>query len=552
MNSRFVRYLPHWGTVLSCALFVASYPPYDFHHLIWICLVPWLYTLSRCKTPKAALAQGLWLSALIGVAGFSWVAFVLHEFGEIPWPAAIFCLCVYAWANQPQLVVLAPFAFGIANRDGDSAQTPAILRALAFAFFYVGLEAILPKLFMDTLGHSLYASPWLRQGADLGGTALLSFAIALTNYAIAVAVIKSGEYEKLGRAVPAVAAAAIVAGLVIYGASREKQVTEWMAHPSSVVRGGLIQANVGDFDKLASEKGLHGASEKVLKLYFSMSDQALALQKKPDFIVWPETAYPSTFRKPFSSDDSIHDKQVVEFVRSRHVPLLFGGYDRDQGKDFNAFFLLSPDVLPSEALRPIHSDGNDLEFYRKNVLLMFGEYVPFQDQIPGFDAKFPQIGNFGRGIGPDVLSIPLPKGGLFKVSPLICYEVLYSDYVLQGANQGSQAILNITNDSWFGPTGEPYLHLALSIFRSVETRLPLVRATNTGFSALVLPDGTMIDKSDLFKAEIDNVEIPVLSPMPTLIKRWGNWFERVSLGLGIALIGGILVRKRRARRVLAA
>ena len=113
--------------------------------------------------------------------------------------------------------------------------------------------------------------------------------------------------------------------------------------------------------------------------------------------------------------------------------------------------------------------------------------------------------------------------------------------MIDGANKGSNSILNITNDSWFGPYGEPKLHLALTTFRSIETRLPQLRSTNTGISALVLPDGSIAAETGIDSREVLQVDIPVMEPaLPTLLKAWGDWFGEaaaLAAALGFACFG---------------
>jgi apolipoprotein N-acyltransferase len=270
--------------------------------------------------------------------------------------------------------------------------------------------------------------------------------------------------------------------------------------------------------------------------YFALSDEALAQTPRPDFLVWPETAYPSTFRTPMTPDDLARDERVENFVRDRGFPLLFGGYDRADGKDFNAFFALSP-------------PENNLRVYRKNILLLFGEYVPFTENSRFFQKLFPQIANFGRGIGPDVLPVRISPERSVRLSPIICYEALFPDYVIEAANKGSQLIMNITNDSWFGPRGEPQLHLSLSVFRGIETRLPQLRATNTGISALILPDGSIASSTELFSEQILSVQIPLIDSPPTLMKRWGDWFGKFALAASLVLLAFLGFHLRPERQV---
>ena len=103
----------------------------------------------------------------------------------------------------------------------------------------------------------------------------------------------------------------------------------------------MIQANIGDFDKVAAQSGVRGASIRVLKKFFEMSDSALKQSPRPDALVWPETSYPSTFRTPGNFDELQRDRDVENYVHERNVSLLFGGYDRKNFKDYNAFFFLA-------------------------------------------------------------------------------------------------------------------------------------------------------------------------------------------------------------------
>ena len=189
----------------------------------------------------------------------------------------------------------------------------------------------------------------------------------------------------------------------------------------------MIQANIGDFEKIAAEAGLRGANEKVLTDFFTLSDQALAMDPKPAALIWPETAYPGTFRTPESADDLGRDERVENFVRTRGVPLYFGGYDHFGRKDFNAFFFLSP-------RQPVAGGESDLQIYRKNMLLLFGEYIPGAETFKFIADAFPEVGNFGRGPGPVVLNVPTadPKVHSIAVGPIICYEALFPSYVLGG------------------------------------------------------------------------------------------------------------------------
>jgi len=501
-----------WLTLASALLIVASFPPWGFSFLIWVSLVPWFFALNRTSHWKQAVIQGLLLSFFINLFGFFWIASVLHEFGALPWILSIIGFLLFSLIVQPQFICLAPFI----RRSFNSKQQLSNL--LGITLLYSGTDWLLPKIFKDTLGHALYSSPNLRQVADLGGAPLLTALIFLINGTI------YRICKKKAFLAPLIFALLMLTAAQIYGQHRRVEIENQIKKPTLSLQASAIQANIGDFDKIAAEQGMFGAAEKILDSYFSLSDAALKMPQKPDFLVWPETAYPSTFRTPSTANEHIRDQKIDTFVQSRQTSLLFGGYDHSEGKDYNALFALS--------------GSNPLQIYRKNMLLLFGEYIPGADQFKFIRDAFPQVGNFGRGKGPDLLSIPLARSpqGRVLFGPVICYEALFPEYVIKAANKGSQFILNITNDSWFGPYGEPPLHLALVSFRSIETRLSQLRSTNTGISALILPNGEITHPTAIGEKEILNVKIPILEPIPTLIKKWGDWFGPWAFLLGLMIL----------------
>jgi apolipoprotein N-acyltransferase len=529
---------PDWRTVLSAVLIVFAFPPWNVTPLAWICLAPWFAALERAPTAGAAALQGLWFSVFMSLGGFYWVAYVLQEFGQVPWAVAVLGLVLYSLIGQPQFTLFGPVRWKLERaRIGMTAPWRSAGLALASALAYAGLDWCLPKLFVDTLGYAFHDSKWLRQAADLGGPPLLTVVGYVANDAIWTLYRRLRDRREPSTR-PALAATAPQAAFALlavsatagYGYVRLGEIEAILAKPHPSVQLGVIQANIGDFDKIAAERGVRGAAEKVMQTFFTMTDQALAMTPRPQAVVWPETSYPSTFRTPETTDELARDQQLERFVRDRGVPLLFGGYDRAGGKDFNAFFFLDP-----------RAGESDLQVYRKNVLLLFGEYIPGASFIKPLRDAFPQVGNFGRGAGPEVLRV-----GDVRAGPVICYEILFPDYVIAAARKGSQLILNITNDSWFGPWGEPELHLSLSAFRGIETRLPQLRSTNTGISALISPTGELTHTTRIGTPEIMNVSVPLVPPIPTLMLAWGDWFGKTAFGAGFGLLGLALLLSRRS------
>lgn len=533
LRSRIQHWAPDWRTVFSAALIVAAFPPWDLWPLIWICLIPWFAALERAKTPRLAVREGFWLGFLMSVGGFYWVGFVLQEFANLPWVLSVLGLLLFSCFGQPQFMVYA--ALSKVSRPYTHLrltwQGTAIAAIMALA--YTGIDWILPKLFIDTLGHSLYKAQALRQIADLGTATLLTFLIFLVNDTL-WSVLKQVRKHRHIRLWPQALLTLVLLSVGWkYGHDRLEFIRQKITAAPKGVQAAAIQGNIGDFDKIAAERGIAGAAVKVLFTFMELTDKALQMNPRPEVIIWPETSFPSTFRNPNSTLERDLDQRLEEFVRTRKIQLFFGGYDHFQGKDFNALFLLGPD--------------GRLQVYRKNILLLFGEYIPGADYFPFIKRAFPQVGNFGRGEGPITLPLELPdtQRGSIITGPIICYEALFPGYLTESAKNGSELIVNITNDSWFGKWGEPQLHLALTVFRSIETRLPMIRTTNTGISALILPDGEITSATELDQQRIMNVYVPIAEQVSTIVKTWGDWFGKTALLLGLLGLGWLRYRHHR-------
>jgi apolipoprotein N-acyltransferase len=531
--------MPDPLSLVSAVLIVLAFPPWNLWPFIWVALVPWFFVLDRATSLKQAFVQGVWLSVFMSLLGFHWVAHTLTEFGNLPSVVGFLGLLIFSLFCQPQFYIFAWIRWTRVRpqlRVYESYSSPfrlVLLGALS-ALLYVGIDWACPKVFMDTLGHALWSAKYLRQVADWGGVSSLTFLIFLVNDAIYF-LISRKEFSGVVRQKMILA---LSLGLIFwgYGYFRWGQINQILQESASQgVQVAAIQANIGDFEKVAAERGLAGAAYQVLDSYSSLTRDSMRLDPKPQLVVWPETSYPSTFGKPHSETESRLEGLVQDLVKEIQIPLLFGGYDTLRGKDFNSFFFLSPQ--------------NRLQAYHKNILLAFGEYLPGADSIELIRKSFPQVGNFGRGQGPEVIPIQysdrLGQTQILKIAPIICYEALFSDFVIASARQGSQVIFNITNDGWFGDWGEPQLHLALTTFRSIETRLPLFRSTNTGISALILPNGEISNSTEIGARTAMNTWIPLSPPISTVLKSWGDWFGPTSLLVGIfcvLILGRFLVR----------
>jgi apolipoprotein N-acyltransferase len=177
-------------------------------------------------------------------------------------------------------------------------------------------------------------------------------------------------------------------------------------------------------------------------------------------------------------------------------------------------------------------------YYDKAHLVPFGEYVPFRGVLP-MDKITPGTTDFSAGPGPRTLHLP----GLPPVSPLICFEAIFPDAVIDPTDR-PQWLLNVSNDAWYGFTSGPFQHFAIARVRAIEEGLPVVRAANNGISGLIDPLGRVLRRMSLDVVGSVDVPLPRALP-PTLYEQSGDAFFLAALPvlLGLAWIFSSLKRK---------
>ncbi len=514
---------------LSGLLYVFAFAPWDQTYLAWPAFVPLLLAVELLpagkRITKNLVLLGLIVGIIVSIGGFYWVIHATQEYGGLPLFAAVLLFVIFCFINQLQIPLWLILREGFLKRN-LLARFP-IFRAFSFAVFYAGIESIYPKLFSDTVGNAFSHAPWIRQVAALGGPFLLTVMLIATAELWFVAV----RHKKW---VPGIIGLALPVFALSYGSYHTAEYRKLeVAHAGDPsFKLAMIQANIGDYLKVAAEHGSFAAVLEVVGKYLDLSNQALKDPATPDAIVWPETAYPAVFQHPMSSVDMKMEGKMQEFFQTLKGHMIFGGYDADpSGVEYNSIFFYN-------------SQEQKKQVYHKNVLLMFGETLPFADVFPSIKGWFPNMGFFGRGPGPEVYDVMNRTGDHFKLAPSICYEGLFPAISAKDAELGADALLNVTNDSWFGPNGEPDLHLALTNFRSVETGLPMLRATNTGYTVWIDPLGNFVKSTELGQTGILQAEIRkrfTPEPLYLAVSRvlGGDWFIRITwilTAIGIAFV----------------
>ena len=494
----------------------------------FVALVPWLLCLDANRTLRSALLGGALMCVAFTVAVFHWFGAAIGAYtGVGAWPATALLLAL-APLLQPQFIAYALVRHWAGRNHGP------VLRALAAASAWVACEWIVPKLLGDTLGHGLFPSAALRQVADLGGAAGITFLLLLVNEAWVVAI---GHRRRGVRAFlrPLALAIAIVACMAGYGMARLSALQAPVAADAPTLRVAMVQASIVDYERLREEIGAYAVVRKVLDTHYALSWSAIR-DHQADVLLWSETVYPTSFGSPRSEDGAALDREIQGFVDAAGVPLVFGTYDRDERGEYNAAAFLEP----GKGL---------LGSYRKTHPFPLTEYVPPWLDGPWLRRALPWAGGWQAGDGARVLPLRSVDGREVNVVPLICLDDVHTDLAIEGARLGAQAILGMSNDSWFTdyPVGAR-LHLAVAAFRSIETRLPQVRVTSNGLSAIIDDTGEVLANTAMGDQAVLTAFISARDPAPTLMVRWGDWIGRAGtlFLLGLAALAGWRALRERA------
>ncbi len=435
------------------------------------------------------------------MGGFYWIAYTLQEFSGFPLPVASLFATIF-WGFQGLQFTLMLWLFRRTRAHGWSA-TAALPAA------YVACEAVFPMLFEHYYGNGLYRATILTQIADLGGPETCTALVMIVNGALYDVLSARSKRQPMPRLGPGLAVAAVLFTLG-YGAYRMAQVESFLASGPSL-RVALVQPNLGLFERF--EDPSVGDRTRAMTVALEAEDPAIEL------FVWPESAVTYWL----DGVQSVH--RTV--LRDVHRPVVFGGLrhaERDGHEvDHNPAFLAD-------------ANGRLIDSYDKTYLLAFGEYLPFGDEFPVLYDISPMSGRFSSGDHVEPLELPDVHGETLRLTALICYEDIVSRFVRRAVAEGDPDFLvNVTVDTWFGDTQEPWVHLTLATFRAIEHRRFLVRSTNSGVSAFIDPLGRVTSHTATFEQAtlVDDVRLGAVHE--TLYELLGPWPGYVSL-LGVAFM----------------
>ncbi len=520
-----------WRRFLSAFLLgvlaAAAMPPFQLWPLLFISFTGMIWLLDGVATRRAAFGLGWAFGFGFFVAGLHWLAYpLLVDSAQFAWliPVAVLGLPA-GLAIFPGLAILAVYLVGGSG----------VRRVLFLGLAWMAAEALRGTIFTGF--------PWNLIGIGWSGsTAMLQVTSVIGIYGLSLLTViaaampsilwsnpNSSDLIRLepdylaNRRHRFVVGVTIAVMLIVWGLGAfrlSESPTEWRDVSLRVVQPAIAQRDKWRADRRVANFEMH----------IELSAGANVAPGTTGAIIWPETAatLPLVEGGPVAA-------RIGATLDSNSV-LLTGAFRREgDGQNLDV----------RNSLQVVDSTARFLTYYDPHPLVPFGEYMPFRSLMNSMGLRRITEGSADIGAGSDTRTLHVE--GLPPFSPLICYEAIFSGRVVDRDDR-SEWLLNITNDAWFGPFAGPAQHFELARIRTIEEGLPMVRAANTGKSAIIDPHGRVIQVLGMNQAGFLDSILPAPAQGQTIFSRFGNW-SPFTLWVLIAVLGLRLRSPRRARNL---
>ncbi|MDA7840392.1 apolipoprotein N-acyltransferase [Luminiphilus sp.] len=448
--------------IISGALFVPGLAPMSAWPSTLLSIAALLYLMHRKSQQSAFFIGWLYGVGLFG-AGVSWVYVSIQVHGQAP-PllagtlTALFCL---------GLATLTGLQMALYRRCSRGRKTPSSLLFAAIWVLFEWLRSWLftgfPWLYAGYIALDTPAAGW----APVVGVYGLSFLIAGLSAAIGSLALNNASTLRKKGAEASIWVIIILTGMPLSAVS-------WTQDRSAPLTVAIYQPNI-PLEKKWDRRYFRAIQQQY-------TDNSRPYFKNTDLVLWPESALPTY-------SDRIEDYLGLISTEATETgtTLITGIPTRDAQGGYNSIIAL----------------GLGAGEYRKQKLVPFGEYVPFEENLRGLIQFFDlPMSNFIPG--PNVP--PILSAGPLKVASFICYEIVYPDFVWQGARDAA-LLVTVSNDSWFGHSIGPLQHLQMARFRALETGRPLLRGTNNGVSAIIDHKGDLLVATPQFEEVVITGEV---------------------------------------------
>ena len=485
-----------YGAAAICGgLSTLAMPPLYLFPLLLPAFCGFYWLTHGARTGRQAFAIGWCFGFLHFATGLYWITNALlvdaDKFGWLA-PFAVSGLAV----GLAIFTALVSLGFHLARQQGFAR---GLAGPLLFALAWTAGEwlrgHVLTGFAWNLLATTWSFSPAMSQSVAVVGAYGLSF-ITLLAAVAPVAFCSSSLGSLRDHSVPGLAGRAVMSVLALcglllvcgLGGASRLALAPSVAAESTVpgVRLRLVQANIDQ-----RMKWVEAERVTTLRKYLALSTQPGAAPIT--HVVWPETALPY-----FLSSEPELLRVLGDIVPKGG--LLLTGAVRAEPMDGS--------YQVWNSIHGIDDGGRVIATYDKVHLVPFGEYVPLRRVLP-LEKIAPGATDFSAGPGPRTLPLP----GLPPVSPSICYEAIFPAALVASTEPRAQWLLNVTNDAWFGQSAGPHQHFASARLRAIEQGLPLVRAANTGISAVVDPYGRILAHLVLGREGVLDSPLPIALPL---------------------------------------
>jgi len=489
-------------------LLILSFPKFGHALVAWIALVPLLVALHGATGWRAA-RLGYVTGAVSAIGLLYWTAFVVFQYGGgIPRVVAVLITLALCFA-----FAVFPLLFGWAT--GRLAAAFGTRGLLGAPFLWVATELLRVHTFFQfpwcLLGYSQQPLAPVIQIASVTAVFGVSFVLVATSALLAMAILDARERRLW-----------LIGLVTLQGAVWG--VGAWMlARPldeTGRITVGLVQGGIRQEDKWQPENAWSNVSRH-LELTRDAARRGARL------VVWPESAVPFLY-----DEEPELSALLQELVRRDALYVYFGNDDREPPPHARIF-------VGAKLLAP---DGEIAARYRKMHLVPFGEYVPLKPLFTFGGRVAAKVVQEVADFTPGTEAVNVSVEG-HRVGGYICYEAIFPALVRRFPADGAELLVNITNDAWYGTTSAPYQHLAMAAFRAVENGRYMVRAANTGITAVVDPRGRILEQTKLFDRAVLVREVPFVAET-TFYTRHGDVFAYACSAIALAALGATLTRRQ--------
>ena len=452
------RFAKAWPCLASATLLNAAFPPFNLGLLVLCALVPWLASL-RDVSGKDGFKSGWTFGFLFMLGQFFWIFSFVDRWVQNPLLAIV-----------PYLAACAAAAlyFGLTGWLTSLAWRANMPWAIPIA--WAGVEVFRSYIPILAFPYGLVATPlwpypWMIQNAFYGSIFLVGAWVLLLNVTLTLVLGQDASWRKVRGYVAASVLLLLASWVKYYDPQPEGRAIITVGQPGVDMAFGTEsdQAELGPrIQSIIDRAQLHQSELLVL----------------PEGVAGPSGAFPP----------------LPPFAIPEGMPILFGG-QRGQGPRYQAAF----------------SYDGQWRYVDKTRLVIFGEYVPFREALPWLAASF----NLPGGDLTPGANVSVMKVGKYTVGPILCFEGLFPDIAYRQARDGAQILAVMSVDDWYMGTTAPDQLKAASVWRAVETGLPLVRAASTGYSLAVDPRGNLVSEAPTKELVAFRVELPVGTPAPS-------------------------------------